>query len=412
MKVLYIVGSCLYNNTSANMSHNAYVQGLLENGCDVDIIMPDSSFGEKDANLKKLEKATYYEYSSTSSIEKLKDRFKKSFDKDIVGQNEQSQSIYLSESETNEEKKTLKMKVRQVIKNIYNKIFIGENLYYLQKEWLKQASKFKSDIEYDIVISNSSPAASHKLAQILLEKKNVQAKRWIQIWEDPWYYDIYGNHNENILNEENKLLQATDEIYYVSPLTLMYQGEYFKEYADKMKFIPLPYFETESETSDTSGEISFGYFGDYYSHTRNLQPFYDALLETKAYGYIYGDTNLNLKQTDKIEISGRVTLDVLNKVQKNTNVLVNLCNLRGGQIPGKIYHYSATKKPIIFILDGTEKEKIQIKKYFEQYKRYYFCENNFDDICRVMKLFVNKEVALEENILLDFSPKNIIKKLL
>ena len=30
MKVLYIVGSCLYNNTSANMSHNAYVQGLLE----------------------------------------------------------------------------------------------------------------------------------------------------------------------------------------------------------------------------------------------------------------------------------------------------------------------------------------------------------------------------------------------
>ncbi len=39
MDVLYVVGSCLTKNTSANMSHNAYVQGLLENGCNVDIIM-------------------------------------------------------------------------------------------------------------------------------------------------------------------------------------------------------------------------------------------------------------------------------------------------------------------------------------------------------------------------------------
>lgn len=411
MKVLYVVGSCLYNNTSANMSHNAYVQGLLENGCDVDIIMASSSFGDRDVNLKKWEQANYYEYSSISKVEKLRDKVKKVFDGNRVEQ-VINQNMSVHEKGHSKEKKDLKRHVRDITKSIYNKIFIGDNPYYLQQEWIKQASKYKSDIEYDIVVSNSSPAASHKLVEILLKKKSVKAKRWIQIWEDPWYYDIYGNHNKKILEEEKNLLKVADEIYYVSPLTLLYQGEHFKEYAHKMKFIPLPYFKTESETVDTSDEVSFGYFGDYYSHTRNLKPFYDALLKLNAKGYIFGDTDLNLNTTNNIQVNGRVTLDLLNKVQKNTNVLVSLCNLRGGQIPGKIYHYSATKKPIIFILDGTDREKMQIKKYFEKYNRYHFCENNADDIYNVMSLFVNKKLSLKEDILIEFSPKNIAKCLL
>lgn len=410
MKVLYIVGSCLYNNTSANMSHNAYVQGLLDNGCSVDIIMPNSSFGERDKNLKKFKEATYYEYNSISNIEKLRDKFKKFFDKEDISQNTSNKSSNM-EIENNENN-SFKIQIRNIIKNVYNKIFIGDNPYYLNKEWLKQASRFKNNDEYDIVISNSSPAGSHKLAEILIRKKNIKTKRWIQIWEDPWYYDIYGNDNIKIFKEENELLKAADEVYYVSPLTLLYQSEYFKDYSNKMKFIPLPYFKTEQETADICGDVSFGYFGDYYSHTRNLKPFYDALLNTKSKGYIYGDTDLDLDSTDKIKISGRVTLDILDKVQKNTNVLVSLCNLKGGQIPGKIYHYSATKKPIIFILDGTEEEKAQIKKYFEKYNRYYFCENNVESISKIINLFTNKKVPLEEDILMDFCPRNIIKQLL
>lgn len=411
MKVLYVVGSCLYNNTSANMSHNAYVQGLLENGCDVDIIMASSSFGEKDKNLKKWEQATYYEYNSVSKIEKLRDKIKSIFDKDTNKQIVKS-DVTVNDNTVYNEKNSLKGSIRGIAKSIYNKIFIGDDPYGLQKQWLNQALKYKSDIDYDIVISNSSPAISHKLVEILLKKKRIKAKRWIQIWEDPWYYDIYGNYNEKVLKEEKKLLEVADEIYYVSPLTLMYQKDYFKESSHKMKLIPLPYFKTESETADIGSDISFGYFGDYYSHTRNLKLFYDALVKTGAKGYIFGDTDLNLESTEKIKVSGRVTLDILNEVQKNTNVLVNLCNLKGGQIPGKIYHYSATKKPIIFILDGTEKEKEQIKKYFEKYNRYYFCENNVKDISDIIKLFMKKEVPLEENILYDFSPKNIIEQLL
>ena len=32
MKVLYVTSACLTKNTSANMSHNGYVKGLIDNG--------------------------------------------------------------------------------------------------------------------------------------------------------------------------------------------------------------------------------------------------------------------------------------------------------------------------------------------------------------------------------------------
>ena len=55
------------------MSHNAYVQGLLENGCEVDIIMPTDSWGESDSALPRFKEATYYEYKSRNATDKIRD---------------------------------------------------------------------------------------------------------------------------------------------------------------------------------------------------------------------------------------------------------------------------------------------------------------------------------------------------
>ena len=41
----------------------------------------------------------------------------------------------------------------------------------------------------------------------LIKRGNVKTKKWIQIWEDPWYSDVYGfNGNKRIYQEEKKLL--------------------------------------------------------------------------------------------------------------------------------------------------------------------------------------------------------------
>lgn len=410
MKVLYITGSCLYKNTSANMSHNGYVQGLLENDIEVDIIMANDSWGNTDKKLPKWEKVTYYEYNSKSIPDKLKKLFKNIFPQTITNIN--PPSVNNNIKTTFQTRSIKRNSFRNFIKKTFYYIFKPSPIYPLDRTWIQNASKFKSKKIYDIVISNSSPAASHKLASILIEKKQITHKRWIQIWEDPWFHDLYGKHSEYIKLEEHTLLQKGEEIYYVSPLTLHYQQKFYHDCANKMHFIPLPFFQLKDDTHSPNVIISFGYFGDYYSHTRNLLPFYEALCSTKYNGYIYGDSDLKLSATKNIEISGRVTLDRLERIQQQTSVLVHLCNLQGGQIPGKIYHYSATKKPILFILDGTDEEKKIIIEYFSKYNRYYFCENNKIDIINAIQNIKNNYTLYQGSIIEDFKPRNVINNII
>lgn len=416
MRVLYVVGSCLTKNTSANMSHNAYVQGLLENGCDVDILMAKDSWGQQDSKLPTWKLARYYCYRSNAPHDKFRTWARNLLPSQTMD-NGSCAGSSISSAQKVPQKGTsvehgVSARVRSGIKRLYYYFFPVDPLYPLNRYWLKNASRFKSSSVYDLVVSNSSPAASHKLVQLLLQSKRLSCKRWIQIWEDPWYADLYSSRKPDIYQEEHALLTAADEIYYVSPLTLKYQKELFPDCGKKMKHIPLPYLDFAEE--EGSPKMSFGYFGDYYSHTRNLLPFYQALQDSGCVGSIYGDSDLNLESSERITVSGRVTLDVLSSVQAETGVLVHLCNLRGGQIPGKIYHYSATKKPILFILDGTEEEQRIIHSYFSRFNRYYFCQNTTGSIMRAMKQICSD--SCEGDLVFlpveEFRPQTIVKLLL
>jgi hypothetical protein len=417
MKVLYITGSCLQCNTSANMSHNSFVQGLIENNCDVDIIMADPGLLKVDQNMPFWKEAKYFVYKSTPVLDKIGKLVKL-----IINPNKWYQSKRQSKNSINVPQIEARIdsieesgnKIKSLMKFVYYNILTKDSPHFLSRKWLKEASNFKSDTDYDIVISNSSPASSHALANILLTDKKNLAKKWVQIWEDPWYYDLYFNQKKKmILDEEARLLNLADEIYYVSPLTLLYQKIHFPSSAKKMKCLPLPYLKSNSvKNLLENNELVFGYFGDYYSHVRNLKPFYEASVEINTCVNIYGDTNENFSVTDKIKISKRVDIGTINKIQNDTDVLIHLSNIKGGQIPGKIYHYSSSNKPIIFILDGNEEEKKLLKNYFGQFNRYYFCENNKESIKELMYKFQNGEIPKKSFVVEEFSPKNIGARLL
>ncbi|WP_461818666.1 glycosyltransferase family protein [Faecalimonas sp.] len=409
MRVLYVVGTCLTKNTSANMSHNCYVQGLLENGCEVDIIMANDSWGQSDRGLPKWDEAHYYIYNNVSKIEKLRRRFR------TVGTSQTfaDQNNNAEEVKVPHKKMMIKKKMRALLKKTFYLLFPTDPVYPLEKEWIKNAANYFCSDKYDLVVSNSSPAASHKLVLKLLDRGNIKFERWLQIWEDPWYFDLYGGHTSAIKEEEHLLLSRASEIYYVSPLTLMYQKKYYPDCAEKMSVIPLPAMEYEKKTYDRgSGDIKFGYFGDYFIKTRDLKPFYDAMCLSSSAGYIYGDTDLILRETKNLKIKGRVTLDELAEIQEQTDVLVHLCNLRGGQIPGKIYHYSVTNKPILFILDGTAEEKKMLYNFFKRFERYYFCNNDIESILSTIKKIKKIGRNRQWEKVIEFQPKEVVKKIL
>ena len=415
MKVLYITGSCLHCNTSANMSHNSYLQGFIENGCEVDVIMSDRGILPIDENMPVFKDAKYYTFKSISVSDAFKDKVKMIIDRNAGLSSVDSGISGNSIRYSAEHKNSYKLILRKILKDIYNFITHSEYPYKLSKEWIKNASQFSNNIQYELVVSNSCPESSHALAYNLLDNKKVKCKKWIQIWEDPWYYDLYNTRKEtSILKEETKLLTYGDEIYYVSPLTLKYQKKYFPYSADKMRCIPLPYLKVNDVNScnNKNDKCIFGYFGDYYSYVRNLRPFYDAIKELEGYANIYGDNNENFSPTDKIVIENRVSIGQLNRIISETDVLIMLCNLKGGQIPGKIYHYSATNKPIIFILDGTEDEKNEIYNYFNKFNRYIFCSNNKQDITRVLTEFMSGKQSKQSVCVDEFSPKSVVKRIL
>jgi len=414
MKVLYVVGSNLRVNSSANMSHNALLKGLVDNNCEVEVIMSNNKRDRIDEAMPVFEKVTYYSFNDLSLFYNIVNNLKFRM---LRRSNHNNQKIIDLKRNDVQNTYNRKKMLLSIIKSIYNELEYALLGPHTKKtKWIKNAKCFNCNTIYDIVISNSYPAASHRLVYELLLNKKVLTKRWIQVWEDPWYYDLFNTvKKKSVYREEKHLLNVAEEIYYVSPLTLRYQKEYFPEAAEKMKLMHLPQLDIgrDEEANVQGTDYIFGYFGDYHSYVRNLQPFYEACKFTQTKTYIVGNSDNYFESTDTIKVKKRVGLSELKNFQEKTDVLVHLCNLRGGQIPGKIYHYSATNKPILFILDGTEEEKRIIYNYFNKYNRYIFCNNDFNSI--VSKINEIKKIQREElkkESVNEFLPKVIVSKIM
>ena len=256
MDVLIITGSPLRLNSSANLCHRAYIFGLIENGNTVDII----EMSEKDLNIDDTitvpDFRNVYEYGS-SFYSKLGAK--------------KSSTIVISRTDSEENLKfniNFKSKLKRFVRTKLYGIYGMDIVWYYKVKF-----GYKQNANYDLVVSLAYPLVSHKVAEFLL-KKRIVAKKWIQIWEDPWSLAPGNNYrNPKSLREERRILSKADEIIYVSPITLSYQKEEFPESSDKMRWLPLPSYFSENDNNIDFSELKFGYFGDYTSDVRNLKPF-------------------------------------------------------------------------------------------------------------------------------------------
>lgn len=403
MNILVIVGECLRQNSSANLCHCAYIKGLIDLGYNVDLLSKDDKNCDIDENILIPKVRNHYTYYGVSLYERLSK---------ILNKKKQNLSYNSTESATNNSnyKKRKVIKIKEYIRGLY-----GVHRPYIV--WYHRAKFFKSNEIYDYIISLSTPPVSHLTAKTLIEKGNVKCKKWIQIWEDPWYMDLcLSEFNQKTFNEEQRLIKYADKIFYVSPLTLKYQQQMYKESRERMDWMPLPYYYKDTEDNVIQIQKNnniYGYFGDYNPNVRDLTQFYNAACKLGINVNICGNPSNLYNSTDKIKIYPRLSLDKLNIIERKTNVLIFLCNLKGGQIPGKIYQYSATNKTILFILDGTEEEKSILKEYFSEFNRYVFCENTEESILKALKKIENGNLSGIKNEPVEyFSPKNIMKMIL
>lgn len=398
MNILVVAGHCLKVNSSANLCHLSYINGLIDCGHQVDLLTVSPKNQNVDFSIvfPKVHKAQFY---TASLYEQLGNRKQHSSTAADPTHSAQKESVH------------------KPVHKLINWVKAGVRSLYGPHgpsiAWYHKAKAFRSDICYDLVISLSDPPGSHKLTGWLLRKGRLKTRYWIQIWEDPWYADIYGlTHTQRVKREESSLLAQAQKVLYVSPLTLMYQKQAFPEYAHKMDWMPLPSYY-QAELIDTSFDhLFFGYFGDYTSHVRNLKPFYEVAVELGLEATICGNSDTPFSSTGRVHVYPRMSLGELKLHEDRANALVFLCNLRGGQIPGKIYQYAATNKLILFIMDGTQEEKSALRDYFAGFDRFIFCENDKGSIADAIQDLQAQPIRPSLHTpLTRFKPKQIITEI-
>ena len=400
MKILVINGDCIQTNTSANLCHLAYIRGLLDAGHEVSLLSADGRDYKTDPAMIIPAGITHYTIYGTSFYEKLSLKKRKNASETS---NTGARSTLVSRANTG------------IIQRLKSAVLSLYGIHGIYATFVRKAQKFCLDEVFDYVISISTPVTSHLITYKLLKAGHIKAARWIQIWEDPWYSDANGfNGKTAIFNEEKRLLSFAEKVCYVSPLTLRNQQKLFPESAEKMFWLPLPaYYKNATPVHKSLGRNIYGYFGDYAPAARDLEPFYTAAEKAGVEVNICGNPSNLFHSTDKIHIHPRLPLAELKPIEDNTNVLVFLCNRQGGQIPGKIYQYSATDKTILFILDGTDDEQAVLKDYFGKFNRYVFCQNTVEDITRAIRQIESGDIGSVQNVSLDdFEPAKIVKSIL
>lgn len=360
MKILFVTLTSIEMNGSAMIRNNALINGLIENGASIEILtIPtqiENSFYDRTLEWDKSIEVTYLK----------------------------SNNIYASlVSGTESLSGKLKKAILPFLRKIYHSVSIFDNTIYMAKKANKNILKSNY---YDLVISSSDPKSSHYAVKRLIES-GLKYDKWVQYWGDPLAIDITNKSiypSFYLKYKEKVLFSVADKIVYVSPFTYNSQVNMYPGFKDKMNFIPIPYIKEKiySISNLRNKKISVGYFGDYNSHIRDINQLYSACDENDYNLIIAGNSDLNLKQTKNIKILPRVSQEKVEKLESDVDVLVCILNKKGTQIPGKIYHYAATNRPILVVLDGNNKE--EMRKYLKKFNRFILCENNKDSISRAL----------------------------
>lgn len=366
MKILFICLSPIEANSSAMMRNLSLINGLLSNQCEVDFVTIPTTVSTIPNNSDVIEKINVIRLKGNSLYDTVTSLKK--------GNNNLLKKLAMSS-----------------LRKVYHKFTIFD---YTLKIAEQININMLPEKKYDMIVSSSDPKTSHIAAYNLI-KQGLEYNKWIQYWGDPMAIDIT---NQNIYPKfvmkkiEKNILKNADRIIYVSPCTLESQKSMYPDLSNKMSFLPIPYKEEKIYPKVNNSKFLVGYFGAYMKVSRDITPLYNVCsnLKQDLELIIMGETDCELEEKENITIFPRGDVE---KYESTTNLLVCVLNKKGTQIPGKVYHYAATNKPILIILDG--ENKVIIKKYLEPFRRYVFCENSEEDIYKAIKKIMEEQIDYE-----------------
>lgn len=391
MNILYITSS-FTKSGSASVRNISLVNGLIENGHNVDVLTQEWPSHMKDYYLEKNinEKINVY-YDKIKIIE-----------------------LYFNNIASNNKKinrNFLFTKVKEIIKKVY---------YFpdIDKEWVLKYNKNILNNNYDLIISSSDTKTCHFVAEKLI-KKNI-GKKWFQIWGDPWFYDkgTTGIRKVRALFKEKNIISMADKVFYISEPTLSAQKAKYKKNSKKMLHLKRAYFnEIISNKKPDKSELIFSYIGSIY-YGRNINPILDAIdkfnknndynIKLNIYGSCGNEIDLITEKYKFVNFFGYINYGKVEEITRESDALIFLGNWGdSNQIPGKLFDYFGTNKAVIALLEDMDSE---VAKFIIKTNRCIVLENKLEKID--MNSIVSEIVNTEYKPLREYSRKAVAKELI
>lgn len=301
--------------------------------------------------------------------------------------------------------------------------FILKGLYYLKyviiakekntagwevKRVFEKFEELHKKQKYDFVISVSLPFQSHYIAEVIKDKYKDSIK-WAVFEFDPFAYNFVIKANKKLRKEmkrdEERIFKKADCIVLTPELYEFYTREKYIESSSKVKKLPFANiepiryeFNNVSNNFMEKNKVNCFFSGRLYNDIRNPSTVIELFSETCENVHLIMMTNFSIEKLQEftseeykptvIPFQNRDTA-LYNLV--HADILVNIGNTVEHQVPGKIFEYMSTGKPIIhfskikndpavkyllkypkvLIINEWEKEKHNYKKMIEE-----FCEQN------------------------------------
>ena len=387
-KILFVTTTYILKNSSAAIRNNSLVKGLIDLGYDVDVCSVEWPHSLSSPFFAREKNGNIY-LDQLPNLMRIA-KFKQS-------QIQKKDNKWIS-------------KIRQILKKI---LFFPDECY----EW-KKIFNCENLGQYACLISSSDHKTSHFVG--LRVKRQCPSLPWIQIWGDPWSTDV----NTLFLMKklaayhEEKLLALADKIVYVSDVTKREMQVKYPKLSSKMYSIPRGFYFGVNSSCPTQHCIRIVYTG-VLSYGRN--PF--ALLDTLAklelissakfvvdfYGDISADMKESLKVYPFVKLHESVDFEYMPEILASASILLYLSNKKGSsQIPGKLFDYMGTDKPILCLVsDLSEPTSL----YLKQFERCVVLNNSATDI---LNNWGKIEALCRRNFMpeVKFSPKYIASDIL
>jgi len=226
-------------------------------------------------------------------------------------------------------------------------------------------------IDYDCIIAASNPISTLILGYFLRKKNKFY---WVCDMGDPWSfndvigYKIIRNKLDKML--ERKVVEKADKIVVTTDQTKslfssLYPNHKYKFFTIMQGYDPYLYQNKKRSKYIDPKNLNIVYTGRLYGKHRNIIEFLYALKELSKYckdikfifagiterDFIYKIKKLGLE--NNIDIIGYLPLHEAAILQKNADVLLFLGNKSLTQLPGKIFEYIGSGRPIFGIYPFT-----------------------------------------------------------